>query len=124
MTRKGILTSDGTEYEVDTIVFAIGYDAMVGAIKNIDITGLGGVKLAEKWALGPQTYLGVSTSGFPNLFTVHGPGSPSVRYNMVPGAEFHVNFMLGALKLMQSKGLTQIVTERSAEEDWTKKVAQ
>merc|ERR1719463_573870 len=90
----------------------------------MDITGQNGVTLREKWALGPQTLFGVSTSEFPNLFMVHGPGSPSVRYVMIAGAEFHINFMIGAMKHMREKGLTQIVTEKAAEEDWTKKVAE
>src|SRR5437899_2699662 len=81
ITRRGVRV-DGREYEVDAIVFATGFDAMTGALIKIDIRGKGGVALREKWREGPRTYLGLGVSGFPNLFTITGPGSPSVLTNM------------------------------------------
>jgi cyclohexanone monooxygenase len=70
--------------EVDAIVFATGFDAMTGALLKIDIRGRGGLALSEKWSAGPRAYLGLAMAGFPNLFTITGPGSPSVLTNMLP----------------------------------------
>ena len=79
------------EYEFDAIVFATGFDAMTGALANIKIVGKGGSLLSEKWQDGPQTYLGLTSNGFPNMFMITGPGSPSVLTNMLPSIEQHVN---------------------------------
>jgi cyclohexanone monooxygenase len=80
----GGLRARGEDFEFDAIVFATGFDAMTGALLRIDIQGVGGEKLVDKWAEGPKSYLGLSVAGFPNLFTVTGPGSPSVLTNMLP----------------------------------------
>src|SRR6185369_3725423 len=87
----GGLTAGGVEYEVDAIVFATGFDAMTGALLAVDIRGRDGLALRQKWSEGPRTYLGLATAGFPNLFFITGPGSPSVLSNMVPSIELHVN---------------------------------
>ena len=92
ITRTG-LRAGGKEYELDTIVFAIGFDAMTGPLLRVDIRGAGGRSLREKWADGPRTYLGVAIEGFPNLFTVTGPTSPSVLTSMVPTIEQHVEWI-------------------------------
>src|SRR5581483_7361926 len=84
-------------HDVDVIVFAIGFDAMTGALFDIDIRGRGGLALREKWAEGPRTYLGLTTAGFPNLFIITGPGSPSVLSNMVVSIEQHVDWIADAL---------------------------
>ena len=84
---------DGTEYEFDAIVYATGFDAMTGPLNNIDIRGRGGQLLREKWADGPRTYLGLTSAGFPNLFTITGPQSPSVLSNMPVSIEQHVEFI-------------------------------
>lgn len=118
MTEKGILTSDGCEHEVDVIVFATGYDAMTGALLNIDIVGEGGQTIQDAWRDGPRTYMGLGVSGFPNLFTVTGPGSPSVFTNMMTSIDQHVEWIAQTLEHMRSKGFTRIVPERSAEDDW------
>ena len=81
---------DGTEYELDAIVYATGFDAMTGPLNRIDIRGRGGRLLREKWADGPRTYLGLMSAGFPNLFTITGPQSPSVLSNMPVSIEQHV----------------------------------
>src|SRR5262249_28971431 len=93
---RGLRTTD-REYALDSLVFATGFDAMTGALTRIDIRGAGGVRLAEKWAAGPRTYLGVATAGFPNLFIITGPGSPSVLSNMVPSIEQHANWIAACI---------------------------
>ena len=93
ITETGIQTSQG-HYEVDAIVYATGFDAMTGALLNVDIKGRGGAKLRDAWEAGPRTYLGLQTVGFPNLFMITGPGSPSVLSNMIVSIEQHVDLSL------------------------------
>jgi cation diffusion facilitator CzcD-associated flavoprotein CzcO len=116
------LSHDGVEYEFDAIVLATGFDAMTGALFNIDIRGRGGEPLKEKWHGGPQTYLGLTTVGFPNMFTITGPGSPSVLTNMLPSIEQHVDFIADCLVYMRENGHAVIEPERQAELDWGKHV--
>ncbi|WP_281048220.1 flavin-containing monooxygenase [Streptomyces himastatinicus] len=92
----GVRTADAT-YELDSIVFATGFDAITGAVLAVDIRGRGGRSLREKWAAGPRTYLGLATAGFPNLFLITGPGSPSVISNMVVSIEQHVDWIADLL---------------------------
>ena len=106
------------EYAVDSIVFATGFDAMTGALVRMGITGRDGLPLAEKWAPGPRTYLGLMTAGFPNLFTITGPGSPSVLSNMMVSIEQHVDWIAECLAHMQRQGLAQVEAETEAEEAW------
>ena len=82
------------KYEIDTLILATGFDAMTGALTNIDISGRGNIKLKDQWEKGAKSYLGIGISNFPNLFTVTGPGSPSVLSNMMPSIEQHVNLSL------------------------------
>ena len=112
------LTTQGAHYELDSIVFATGYDAMTGAMAKIDITGRGGVTLAERWHEGPKTYLGLAIAGFPNLFTITGPGSPSVLANMVFAIEQHVDWIVGCVGYMRERGLTTIEADAQAQEKW------
>ena len=114
----GGLQARGEEFEFDAIVFATGFDAMTGALLRIDIQGVGGEKLVDKWAEGPKSYLGLSVAGFPNLFTVTGPGSPSVLTNMLPSIEQHVNWISDCLDYIRQHGHAQINPEAVAEEDW------
>ena len=104
ITRQGVKVG-GKEYEVDAIVFATGFDAMTGALLKIDIRGKGGLALRDKWREGPRTYLGLGIAGFPNLFTVTGPGSPSVLTNMLPTIEQHVDWIAGTLGYLRKRGL-------------------
>src|SRR5262249_3995522 len=97
ITPTGIKTTKST-HQVDTIVFAIGFDAMTGALFAMDIVGKEGERLRERWAAGPRTYLGIMTAGFPNLFIIAGPGSPSVFSNMVVSIEQHVDWIAGCLE--------------------------
>ena len=92
VTESGVDTA-GESFELDALVFATGFDAMTGALLRIDIRGRGGVPLQEAWAAGPRTYLGLNVVGFPNLFTITGPGSPSVLTNMIVSIEQHVEWI-------------------------------
>jgi cyclohexanone monooxygenase len=117
ITRQGI-RANGEEYKVDAIVFATGFDAMTGALLKIDIRGRGGQTLKEKWSEGPRTYLGVAMAGFPNLFTITGPGSPSVLTNMLPTIEQHVEWVADILAHMRAHHLGLAEPSVEAEEDW------
>jgi cyclohexanone monooxygenase len=121
ITAKGVRTRHG-EVEVDAIVFATGFDAMTGALTRIDIRGRGGLGLAEKWEDGPRTYLGLMTAGFPNLFMITGPGSPSVLSNMIVSIEQHVDWLTECLAHLRARGLETIEATREAEEQWVKHV--
>ncbi len=118
---EGVATEQGT-FEVDAIVFATGFDAMTGSILRIPITGRAGLTMQEKWSGGPITYLGLAVSGFPNLFTITGPGSPSVFTNMVPSIEQHVDWIAGCLVRMGEQGAAVIEAEAAAEKEWTDQV--
>jgi cation diffusion facilitator CzcD-associated flavoprotein CzcO len=117
ITSKGIRTRDG-EYQLDSIVFATGFDAMTGALFNLGIRGKGGVSLNERWADGPHTYLGVATAGFPNLFIITGPGSPSVLSNMPPSIEQHVEWISNCIEYLQSHQLGSIEATEEAQQAW------
>jgi cyclohexanone monooxygenase len=117
ITPDGLRTRDAA-YDLDCIVFATGFDAMTGALMRIDIRGAGGVRLADKWAEGPRTYLGVATAGFPNLFIITGPGSPSVLSNMVPSIEQHANWIARCIADMAKQGATRIEATVDAEDAW------
>ncbi|MBL6751056.1 MAG: NAD(P)/FAD-dependent oxidoreductase [Nevskia sp.] len=117
LTRKGLQVGD-TEYPLDCVIFATGFDAMTGALLNIDIRGRGGRTLRQKWAEGPRTYLGLMTEGFPNLFITTGPGSPSVLFNMVLGNEYHVNWITDCIAYLRSHGRGAIDATAGAEQDW------
>jgi len=117
ITPKGIRTEDG-EYELDIIVFATGFDAMTGSFNRIDIQGRGGQKLKDKWADGPQTYLGVASAGFPNFFMITGPGSPSVLSNMPVSIEQHVKWISGAIEHMRERDLAVMEADEMAEKEW------
>ena len=99
ITPGGIQTADA-DYDLDIIVFATGFDAMTGALLKIDIQGRNGLPLREKWAAGPVTYLGLGVPGFPNLFTITGPGSPSVLANMMVTIEQHVEWVADCISYM------------------------
>ncbi len=117
ITRTGLRTG-GREHALDAIVFAIGFDAMTGPLLGIDIRGREGRPLRAKWADGPDTYLGIAVEGFPNLFTVTGPTSPSVLTNMVPAIEQHVDWIADCVAHARARGLPCIEATRAAEEDW------
>jgi cyclohexanone monooxygenase len=117
LTPHGLRTRDA-EYALDAIVFATGFDAMTGALSRIDIRGRRGLALAKKWAEGPRTYLGLASAGFPNLFLVTGPGSPSVLSNMVPSIEQHAGWIARCIGDLRERGLARIEATAEAEDAW------
>jgi cyclohexanone monooxygenase len=123
ITPDGIRTRD-REYELDVIIFAIGFDAGTGAILAVDVQGVDGKSLREAWKDGPKTYLGLSVSGFPNLFTVVGPGSPSVMVVVTIGIKQHVDWIADCIKAMRASGDAVIDARPEAQEAWTAHVAE
>ncbi len=118
MTPTGIKTSDA-EYEFDMIIYATGFDAMTGTLLNMDIRGRDGLTLEEKWEDGPQTYLGLGVNGFPNMFTITGPQSPSVLSNMPVSIEHHVEWVSDAINHFATNGIKLVEPTKEAEEAWT-----
>ncbi len=121
VTEKGIRTTK-QEYELDIIVFATGFDAFTGPLLRLNLTGSNGYALKQAWAAGPRTYLGLQTPKFPNLFTITGPGSPSVLCNMPIAIEQHVDWITTCIRDMRAKGLTRIEAEPAAAEQWVEQV--
>ena len=118
VTGHGVRTSV-EDYEFDSIVFATGFDAMTGSLTAFDIKGRDGVLLKEKWAAGPRTYLGVATAGFPNLWMITGPGSPSVLSNMMISIEQHVDWIADAMTWARERGTAALDPTAEAEDTWT-----
>ncbi|MGQ0845713.1 MAG: flavin-containing monooxygenase [Sporichthyaceae bacterium] len=110
---------DGVQHDLDVIVFATGFDALTGAALKIDPVGRDGVRLSQRWAAGPQTYLGLCVNAFPNMFLVTGPGSPSVFSNMVISIEQHVEWIAAALTTMRERGAEVLEATAEAEAAWT-----
>jgi cation diffusion facilitator CzcD-associated flavoprotein CzcO len=121
ITPSGIRTSDA-EYPVDIIVFATGFDAMTGPMLRMGITGRDGISLAKAWEAGPRTYLGLQIAGFPNLFSVTGPGSPSVLCNMPVAIEQHADWITDCIAHMRAHGLERIETTPEAVDKWVDQV--
>ena len=123
ITATGITTGKRT-FDVDVIVFATGFDAMTGAIMAVHpITGRDGKSLSDVWANGPQTYLGLTVAGFPNLFLITGPGSPSVLSNMAVSIEQHVDWVVDRLAAMREAGFTTIDPTETAQAGWARHMA-
>ncbi len=118
LTETGLVWGDGQSIEVDDIVFATGFDAMTGTLTNVDITGRDGLKLKDKWEAGPRTQLGLMTAGFPNLFMITGPGSPSVLSNMIVSIEQHVDWITDCLAHLRKHGKAAIEATAEAEDNW------
>jgi cyclohexanone monooxygenase len=116
-TPRGIRTTE-KEYELDAIVFATGFDAMTGSILRVDIRGRGGRSLRDDWAAGPHTYLGVACHGYPNMFLITGPGSPSVLSNVVVSIEQHVEWISDHLEYLRKNDLSSSEADFRAQEDW------
>jgi cyclohexanone monooxygenase len=108
----------GKDYEVDALVLATGFDAMTGSVARIDISGRNGQTLNQKWAEGPKTYLGLMSAGFPNLFIITGPGSPSVLSNMIVSIEQHVDWITDCIAYMRDRGFEAMEANRNAEDSW------
>ncbi len=113
----GLRTTAAT-YQLDALVLATGFDAMTGSVAKIEIRGRNGLSLNQKWAEGPRTYLGLMSAGFPNLFIITGPGSPSVLSNMIVSIEQHVDWIADCLTLMRRRGLAVMEADKDAEDRW------
>jgi cyclohexanone monooxygenase len=122
IVASGVRTAERT-YDVDVIVFATGFDAMTGALTAIDLRGRDGAALRDVWEAGPRTYLGIGLAGFPNLFLVTGPGSPSVFSNMVVSIEQHVDWITGAIGHVHERGLRTMEPTQEAQDAWVAHVA-
>jgi cyclohexanone monooxygenase len=112
------IRAQGEDFPVDMIVLATGFDAMTGALERILIRGRSGRTLASAWAEGPKTYLGLAIAGFPNLFTITGPGSPSVLTNMLPSIEQHVEWIAACIGYLRAHGCSRVEATEEAEAAW------
>jgi cyclohexanone monooxygenase len=117
ITATGVMTTQ-THYDLDVLVYATGFDAMTGALLKANIRGRDGRTLNDKWEDGPVAYLGLQMHGFPNLFTVTGPGSPSVLCNMLVAIEQHVNWIGECIEHMNKNNLQTIEPTTEAEQGW------
>ena len=116
------LVAEGQHYRLDSLILATGFDAITGALLKIEISGRGGVTLRQKWAAGPRTYLGLTTAGFPNLFAINGPGSPSVLGNNLSAIEQHVNWISETIEHLREHDMACIEATVEAENDWVEHV--
>ncbi|GAB2674211.1 NAD(P)/FAD-dependent oxidoreductase [Saccharopolyspora gloriosae] len=121
VTARGV-RAGGVEHELDALVLATGFDAMTGALNRIDVRGRDGYELAEEWSGGPATYLGLGSAGFPNMFVLAGPGSPSVLVNMVTAIEQHVQWTATCLEHLRRNGYRSIEATEQAQHDWVEHV--
>lgn len=121
VTKSGIQTS-ARHIEIDVLVLATGFDAMTGALTRVDIRGPNGQKLRDELREGCIALLGLQFSGYPNLFTITGPGSPSVLSNMVPGIEHHIEWISECLVYLRERGLKSIESTATAQNEWAEEV--
>jgi cyclohexanone monooxygenase len=117
ITPDGLRTRK-SHYTFDLLIYATGFDAMTGALTQIDITGKNGRSLRREWEHGPRSYLGLMSEGFPNLFTITGPGSPSVLSNVLVSIEQHVDWIADCLVYLRERGMGSIEPQRAAEDAW------
>jgi cyclohexanone monooxygenase len=122
ISPTGVATGTA-EYPLDVLVFATGFDAMTGALLRPTIVGRGGETLAEKWSAGPVTYLGLAAAGFPNLFVIAGPGSPSLLSNVIVSIEQHVDWLAGLLEAAEARGASEVEVTSEAEKEWVDHVS-
>ena len=123
LTPSGFETSHGS-YEIDIFILATGFDAMTGTLRRINIVGLDGITLKDKWGTAPSTYMGLSVSGFPNSFMVTGPGSPSASSNVVLSIEQHVEWIADMLQFLREKNIATFNPTEAAEQEWVDHVAE
>tara|TARA_B110000037_G_scaffold28554_1_gene33947 strand:+ start:9389 stop:11059 length:1671 start_codon:yes stop_codon:yes gene_type:complete len=121
VTANGLRTT-ADEYEFDILVLATGFDAMTGSLLKMNITGVDGLSLKDKWAEGPKSYLGLGVHGFPNMFTITGPGSPSVLSNMIVSIEQHIEWICEFIASMRDNGTDYFEVDSAAEEQWVEHV--
>jgi len=123
LTTAGLRTTTG-EFPLDVLILATGFDAMTGSLTRMNVTGVDGVKLTDKWASTPWNYLGLSVSGFPNMFMIHGPGSPSVVAQMVTQCEYQIDWIADLIDHMESSGVATVDTTHEAETTWCREVTE
>lgn len=122
LTENSLQTT-ANSYPLDALVFATGFDAMTGALERIDIRGIAGQTLNDQWRDGPKTLMGLQSAGFPNLFIITGPGSPSVLSNMLQSIEQNVEWIADLLKWTQANGYNLVQAQPEAQADWMEQVA-
>jgi cyclohexanone monooxygenase len=122
ITPTGLRLASGAGYAFDSLVLATGFDAMTGALFAIDIRGRDGESLRARWSAGPRSYLGLQVAGFPNMFIITGPGSPSVLSNMMVSIEQHVEWVTDCIAYLRERGIATIEAERDAEDRWVEHV--
>lgn len=122
IVRAGIQTVT-TTYPVDAIIFALGYDALTGSLMRVDVRGKDGIQLSSEWLSAPAAYLGIAAAGFPNLFMITGPGSPSVLSIMTVAIEQHVEWMIGLIEYLRRKGYRSFEADREAQAAWSREIA-
>jgi cation diffusion facilitator CzcD-associated flavoprotein CzcO len=123
ITPAGLRTTAG-EYEFDILILATGFDAVTGSLTRMNITGIGGTDLREKWQERPTNFLGYMVAGFPNLFMIHGPGSPGVLAQMITGGEKQVDWVTGVIGDLDQGGYASIDTTPEAEQAWGAEMAE
>jgi cation diffusion facilitator CzcD-associated flavoprotein CzcO len=121
ITPRGVVTG-GREYELDIIVFATGFDAMTGPLLRLNIEGRDGLPLSEAWAAGPRSHLGLQVPGFPNMFTITGPGSPSVLCNMPVAIEQHAEWIMDCIAHLRAHGIARMEATPEAADSWVAEV--
>lgn len=121
ITETGLRTTEDT-FELDAIIFATGFDAMTGAILEMDVRTSDGLAMKDKWKDGPKTYLGIMVSGFPNMFVITGPGSPGVKSQMILSIEQHTDWITDCIRNMRDKNLNRAEAAPEAEEKWVEHV--
>lgn len=114
----GLQLESGAQHDLDLLVFATGFDALTGSLLKPLVVGRDGMTLKEKWSAGPVTYLGLGTSGFPNMFVIAGPGSPALLINVLVGIELHVDWLAELMADVDARGLRVVEVEPQAEQEW------
>ena len=110
------------EFELDSLIFATGFDAMTGAILEMDVRTSDGADMKERWKDGPKTYLGIMVSGFPNMFVITGPGNPGVKSQMILSIEQHTDWITDCIENMRAKGINRAEADADAEVKWVEHV--
>jgi hypothetical protein len=108
--------------DLDILIYAAGFDAMTGSMTRMNVTGVGGLRLEDKWVNGPTDYLGFLVAGFPNLFMIHGPGSPSVLAQMIMSAEWQIDWLYDRIKYLTGNGFQRVGTTEEWEDSWGREV--
>ena len=120
ITETGVRTQSGKDYPVDILILATGFDSGTGAMLQMDVRGRDGQRFRDKWAEGPCTYLGLGAAGFPNMFMLAQPGSPSIRSQVLVSIEQHVEWVFDLLEHAREKGVIEIEATDEAEAAWTR----